>query len=312
MSWFPQVLTPAPAVLPLSPPCRTAGTRMRQHPPVLRACLFLALAALVAACGGPAAPGASPDRPAATAVQGTSAAQTPTLAPTRAPAPATDAPSAAVPAGVGLAPLGRTERARVLAVVDGDTIEVDRGRGAERVRYIGVDTPETVHPSRPVEWMGKEASAMNRSLVDGRTVLLERDISETDRYGRLLRYVWVEEPDGELLFVNLALVALGLAQVVTYPPDVLWVDAYLAAQADARDAGRGLWGTPPGGEAPAAGGGGGSGDRAGCDPAYPDVCIPPTPPDLDCADVPYRRFRVLPPDPHRFDGGSDGVGCESG
>ena len=193
------------------------------------------------------------------------------------------------------------------------TIEIDRGYGAEAVRYIGVDTPETVHPSRPVEWMGKEASAMNHALVEGRTVLLERDISETDRYGRLLRYVWLEGdgPDGGPLFVNLALVSLGLAQVVTYPPDVRWVDTYLAAQADARERGVGLWGTPPGGDAPAgADAGGATAGRSGCDPSYPDVCIPPSPPDLDCGDIPYRNFRVLPPDPHRFDGGGDGRGCE--
>ncbi|MFO1541375.1 MAG: thermonuclease family protein [Chloroflexota bacterium] len=271
---------------------------------MLCACLALLVVALLAACGGPAVPSPRPDRPVATAAPAT---------PTAAAQPSrTDAPAAIAPAAAGIGPVGRTERARVLAVVDGDTIEVDRGRGPERVRYTGVDTPETVHPSRPVEWMGKEASAMNRSLVEGRTVLLERDISETDRYGRLLRYVWVEDAGsgGEPLFVNLALVALGLAQVVTYPPDVRWVDTYLAAQSEARTAGRGLWGTPPGGEAPAAGGAGT--DRGGCDPAYPDVCIPPAPPDLDCGDVPYRRFRVLPPDPHRFDGGNDGVGCESG
>ncbi len=272
----------------------------------LRSALVLLLAAVLAGCGSPPVPSVT-EQAGAPATRAPAATPRATARPT--PRPATPAPAA--DAVTGLAPAGRTESARVLAVVDGDTIEVDRGRGPERVRYIGVDTPETVHPSRPVEWMGKEASAMNRSLVEGRQVLLERDISETDRYGRLLRYVWVEGTGGELVFVNLALVSLGLAQVVTYPPDVRWVDIYLAAQADARERGIGLWGTPPGGEAAAAGGGGATAGGSGCDPAYPDVCIPPSPPDLDCADVPYRRFRVLPPDPHRFDGGGDGVGCES-
>jgi micrococcal nuclease len=208
-----------------------------------------------------------------------------------------------------LEPIGPTERATVLRVVDGDTIVVDRGRGSERVRYIGVDTPETVKPGSPVEWMGKEASAANRALVEGREVILEKDISEVDRFGRLLRYVWVAEGGG-LLFVNLELLRQGYAQVVTYPPDVRYVDLYLEAQRQAREAGLGLWAEPPPGtgtsqSAP-------PGDRPGCDPAYPTVCIPPAPPDLDCGDIPFRRFEVLPPDPHRFDRNGDGVGCESG
>lgn len=213
-----------------------------------------------------------------------------------------------VPPGEGLAPSGPTETATVLRVVDGDTIVVDRGRGAEKVRYIGVDTPETVHPSRPVEFMGREASAANRAMVEGRRVVLERDVSDTDRYGRLLRYVWVQdgqEPGGWLL-VNLALVARGFAQVVTYPPDVRYVDRYLEAQRSAREQGAGLWGEDPGATAEAETGG--DGDR--CHAAYPGVCIPPPPPDLDCGDLDVRRFRVLPPDPHRFDGDGDGLGCE--
>ena len=141
-------------------------------------------------------------------------------------------------------PTGPTEVAHVVRVVDGDTIVIDRGSGQEKVRYIGMDTPETVDPTRPVEWMGKEASDANRALVEGRDVWLERDISETDQYGRLLRYVWVR--DGTAwTFVNLALVAAGLAQVATYPPDVRYAQVYLAAQQSARDQRKGLWGTPP-------------------------------------------------------------------
>ena len=207
----------------------------------------------------------------------------------------------------------------MVRVVDGDTIVVDRGRGEERVRYIGVDTPETVHPSVPVEWMGKEASAANRKLVEGREVVLESDVSDTDRYDRLLRYVWVRD-GGAWTFVNLALLAGGYAQVVTYPPDVRYVDLYLAAQADARNHGAGLWGEPPPepepepepphepepapAHQPA--------PRGNCDPSYPGVCIPPSPPDLDCGDITYRRFQVVGADPHRFDGEGDGIGCESG
>ena len=215
-------------------------------------------------------------------------------------------------APLGTAPFGETERAVVIAVVDGDTIKVDRGHGIERVRYIGVDTPETVHPSEPVQWMGKEAAAANRALVEGREVVLERDLTERDKYDRLLRYVWVEDPAAPsgLTMVNLALLAGGFAQVVTYPPDVRYVDLYLAAQREAREQGRGLWAdaapeaeptSPPAASVPG----------SGCDPAYPDVCIPPPPPDLDCGDVAFRRFKVLPADPHRFDLDFDGIGCES-
>ena len=222
------------------------------------------------------------------------------------------ATTAATPAPLGTTPIGETERAVVVAVVDGDTIRVDRGYGVERVRYIGVDTPETVHPSQPVQWMGKEAAAANRALVEGREVLLERDLTERDKYDRLLRYVWVEDPASPsgMTMVNLALLAGGFAQVVTYPPDVRYVDPYLAAQREAREQGRGLW-ADPGSEAeatPSSSAPTGGGD---CDPAYPDACIPPSPPDLDCGDVTFRRFKVLPADPHRFDLDFDGVGCES-
>ncbi len=122
----------------------------------------------------------------------------------------------------------------VTRVVDGDTIEVSSG---QKVRYIGVNTPETVHPSKPVECFGHEASVFNTNLVGGKAVRLVKDISETDKYGRLLRYVYLE--DGT--FVNLALVSGGFAQVNTYPPDVAHAAEFQAAQADARAAGRGLW-----------------------------------------------------------------------
>jgi micrococcal nuclease len=132
----------------------------------------------------------------------------------------------------------------VLRVVDGDTIEVAIDGVAYRVRYIGIDTPETVHPSRPVEWLGPEASAANAALVGGGTVILEKDVSETDRYGRLLRYVWTYR-EGAWTFLNLELLRLGLATVTTYPPDVKYVEAlYLPAQREAQAAGIGLWASP--------------------------------------------------------------------
>jgi endonuclease YncB( thermonuclease family) len=126
--------------------------------------------------------------------------------------------------------------------VDGDTIKVDIvGAPIYTVRYIGIDTPETVHPSKPVEWMGPEASAANQELVGGKTVYLEKDISDTDKYGRLLRYVFLV--DGTL--VNAELVRLGYAQVSTYPPDVKYQELFLQVQQEAREAERGLWGPTP-------------------------------------------------------------------
>ncbi len=125
-------------------------------------------------------------------------------------------------------------------MVDGDTIKVEIDGVVYTVRYIGIDTPETVHPSLPVEPLGKEAAAKNAELVADKMVMLEKDISETDQYGRLLRYVWV----GEVL-VNAELVRLGYAQVVTFPPDVRYQDLLLSLQREARAEERGLWGLPP-------------------------------------------------------------------
>jgi micrococcal nuclease len=178
-------------------------------------------------------------------------------------------------------------------VVDGDTIRVVIDGQEYALRYIGIDAPEPDDPAGP------EASEANRRLVEGRTVLLEKDVSETDRHGRLLRYVWV----GDLL-VNAEMVRLGYARAVAYPPDVRYQELFTELEAEARAAQRGLWAPQPTAVPTPAG-------RVGCDPSYPDVCIPPPPPDLDCGEIPYRRFRVLPPDPHRFDRDRDGVGCES-
>ena len=173
----------------------------------------------------------------------------PTPAPTPPPSPSpTDPPPTPEPTlerEPGTAATGPTETATVVRVVDGDTIVVRVGGSDQRLRYIGVDTPETVHPSQLVEWMGREASVANKALVEGRQVVLEKDVSETDRFGRLLRYVWVRSA-GRWTLVNLELVRRGFAQVVTYPPDVKYVDLYLAAQAEARSARRGLWAPPPG------------------------------------------------------------------
>jgi endonuclease YncB( thermonuclease family) len=126
-------------------------------------------------------------------------------------------------------------------VVDGDTIVVDIGGQWYRVRYIGIDTPETHHPSEGASYLGYEATDANREMVgEGSTVVLQRDISETDPYDRLLRYVFV----GETL-VNAEIVRQGLARVRFYEPDVLYKAEIEAALAEARQAKRGLHGPRP-------------------------------------------------------------------
>lgn len=121
----------------------------------------------------------------------------------------------------------------VTRVIDGDTIEIE---GGIKVRYIGIDTPETVDPRKPVQCFGVEASNKNKELVEGKRVRLEQDISEADKYGRLLRYVYVYGT-----FVNDYLVRQGYAYAYTYPPDVKYSEQFVQAQKEARENNRGLW-----------------------------------------------------------------------
>ncbi|MEK7499170.1 MAG: thermonuclease family protein [Patescibacteria group bacterium] len=121
----------------------------------------------------------------------------------------------------------------VVKVIDGDTIEVE---GKKKVRYIGINTPELHDPRKKVECFGKEAAIMNSDLVEGKEVRLEKDISETDRYGRLLRYVYIGD-----LFVNEYLVRQGYAYASSYPPDVKYAQQFRAAEQEARENNRGLW-----------------------------------------------------------------------
>jgi micrococcal nuclease len=134
------------------------------------------------------------------------------------------------------APAGGALEGRVVRVVDGDTIQVQLGGRREKVRYIGVDTPESVKPGTPVQCFAKAASAANARLVAGRRVRLELDAEERDRYGRLLAYVHVGR-----VFVNAELVRRGYAVPLTIPPNVRYVERFRALARDAREHGRGLW-----------------------------------------------------------------------
>lgn len=151
----------------------------------------------------------------------------PAAAPTPSPTVSETTPSE-------LSSLQNLEAAQVSRVVDGDTIELSDGR---KLRYIGVNTPETKDPNREVECFGQEASQYNQQLVEGKTVFLEKDVSETDRYGRLLRYVYLA--DGQM--VNEVLVQEGYAQVSAYPPDVKYQERFQIAETAARESALGLW-----------------------------------------------------------------------
>ena len=122
------------------------------------------------------------------------------------------------------------DMALVIQVIDGDTVIIE---GGYRVRYIGIDTPE-VYPE--LEAYGVEAWQANRDLVEGKVVHLERDVSETDKYGRLLRYVYVDS-----IMVNAELVRLGLARAKAYPPDIKYQLYLEELEIEARDDGRGIW-----------------------------------------------------------------------
>jgi micrococcal nuclease len=227
------------------------------------------------------------------------ATPTTTITPTITPTPTqTNIPSPTLPVNIAACIPKDTLRqvGLVVSITDGDTIEVQLDDGkVYPVRYIGMDTPERGDTDYA------PAANKNTELVYGKQVTLIRDVSEVDKYNRLLRYVVVGG-----VFVNYELVRSGLATEYAYPPDTACSSTFSEAQQYAKDNLLGMWAAIPIYQPTNPPGGGGN-----CDPAYPEVCIPSPPPDLDCGDIPFRRFKVLPPDPHHFDGDHDGIGCES-
>jgi micrococcal nuclease len=147
---------------------------------------------------------------------------TPPLNPSSPPSPAE---------AVRCIPSTPAESAELVRVIDGDTIDVRLASGeVQRVRFIGIDTPERGEP------FYREASQINEALLRSGKLILHRDVSQTDRFDRLLRYVLAGD-----VFVNYELVKQGYAQSATFPPDVACADTFLRAQQDARQARRGLW-----------------------------------------------------------------------
>jgi len=213
------------------------------------------------------------------------------------------------------------QRASVVSVADGDTIRVATTSGEESLRFILIDTPETRDPRRPVECFGREASDRTKALLPaGQAVYLERDVSDRDRYSRILRYVWVPSDDdgraGYLL--NERLVREGYAVLYTYPPDVKYVERIRTAEQAARDEQAGLWRDCGGADTPA--------DAPSPVAAHADGNVSPASrpattggEDRDCADFATRAeaqaFYLAAggpgTDPHRLDADRNGLACEA-
>jgi micrococcal nuclease len=202
-------------------------------------------------------------------------------------------------------PTGR--RGRIAHIVDGDTLHATFGDTTEKIRLFAVNTPEL----NPIECGGIEATALLAQLAPiGSIVWFERGEVQLDRYGRSLYWAWIEVEPGRWQLLQDAIVAAGAGEVRVYPPDDRYADWLMVREGQAKAAGAGMWSTCGDPDGAGAAQGIASND---CDPAYPTVCIRPLNPggDLDCADVPDRRFQVLPPDPHNFDGDLNGIGCEA-
>ena len=151
-------------------------------------------------------------------------------------------------------------KAKVERVIDGDTMIVsfvfDDGSKylKERVRFLGVDTPETVHPSKPVQYYGPEASNFTKSQLSDKTVWLQTDVGAKDRYDRMLAYVWLKEPSEKDLedeaairkyMYNARLLLEGYAQLMTIQPNSRYANLFVYFQREAREAKKGLWGKDP-------------------------------------------------------------------
>jgi endonuclease YncB( thermonuclease family) len=146
--------------------------------------------------------------------------------------------------GPSFGPTGQTQLAVVTTIVDGDTIRVTIDGTEYPVRYIGIDAPEPDATDPTVKQLADAAMTTNAALVEGQDVVLERDVSDTDQFDRLLRNVWLVDSGGSQVLVNLELVRLGFAAVTTFPPDDKYAALLMSAQAAAQSEALGLWATP--------------------------------------------------------------------
>ncbi len=200
-----------------------------------------------------------------------------------------------------------TERqdAQLNKVVSGDTIDVLIDGNLYTVRYIGIDALGSS------DYIANSSRQENYPLVINKDLTLVKDATDTNPAGQLLRYVLA---DGE--FVNLDLAQAGYASAASSPPNTACDAAFKAAEEDAKTNLSGIWAFDISAE-PASQSGAPAGPARqptaklpSCDPSYLDVCIPPPPPDLDCIHVPYKNFKVIPPDTHGLDSDGNGIGCD--
>ena len=144
-------------------------------------------------------------------------------------------------------PLPTLHPAVVTKVVDGDTLHVELNGKKEKVRLIGVDTPETKHPRKGKEFYGEEAYLFTKNKLEGKAVFLEFDVSQRDRYGRLLAYVWTAKPkqvpisEYEDIMFNIQLLKKGYARLMAVPPNVKYVYLFREYATQARKEGAGIW-----------------------------------------------------------------------
>ncbi len=232
-----------------------------------------------------------------------------------------DSPPVATPTSVA-----QNALPTVVSVGDGDTLRIRKGSKTITVRLACVDAPETAQ----APW-GKQAADRLKQLLPAGQAIQAREV-DTDRYGRTVAELYLGNQS-----VNLTMVKEGLAVVYAQYIDncAATKDQYIAAEAQAKAQKLGFWNqlnpvmpwdyrrgkrannqqsssASPRPQSPTTAASPSPTASSNCDAAYPDVCIPPAPPDLDCGDISYRNFRVLPPDPHGFDGrDNDGIGCES-
>ncbi|WP_343840156.1 thermonuclease family protein [Salinibacillus aidingensis] len=229
-------------------------------------------------------------------------------------------------------PNSNLESARVTRVVDGDTIEIQYKGKTEDVRLLLVDTPETVHPSKPVQPYGPEASSFAKKALSGKQVQVEFDGPKRDHYDRLLAYIWV---DGKMF--NQLLLEKGLARLAyVYDPPYTHYDAYVKAQTKAVNANRGIWSingyvteegfndsasgnSSDGGSSSGSGSGSSGSDSGSSGSGSGEVIYDPDGPDRDCGDFDTHNqaqnfFEAAGgpnSDPHRLDRDGNGLACES-
>ncbi len=278
--------------------------RFRSLPIVLQIVSWVVIAFLVV---GAFSGSQDPDTDTAAGRHSTTTTEGPTATDTE-PTTTSSTTTTAAPTTMSAPPAPRAgDVVSVTRIVDGDTMAVSNG---ETVRLIGIDTPETKHPSQPVECFGAQATQHATHLMGpGTSVRLVYDVERTDRYGRTLAYVYRVADD---LFVNLQMVRDGFAVMATYPPNVAHVEAFRAAEQEARSANRGLWGACGGADTPA-------GQSGPPSPSAPPSSANGGGGDRDCSDFSShqeaQRFYEAEggpgQDPHRLDGDGDGLACES-